>query len=198
MTSLTSPVRRLLACHPRTPARAIRAVDVAACGTTDGGLAINFALEGDLSAVRIPEPRPSRRVDGLWRHTCFEAFVMAGEGPGYREFNFSPSGEWAVTAFHGYRDGAEPAAESGTEIMVRRSGDRLELDAEIRPECLPPGRLLRLGLSAVVEDAHGELTYWALRHSPGPPDFHQSDTFTLPLEFPSMPDVDTLTGGRVR
>ena len=123
---------------------------------------------------------------------------MSGEGPGYREFNFSPSGEWAVTAFHGYREGGEPVATHGPAIAVRRGGERLELDAEIRPECLPRGRSLRLGLSAVVEDEHGELTYWALRHAPGPPDFHQSDAFTLPLEFPSVPDVDTQTGGRAR
>jgi hypothetical protein len=153
---------------------------------------------GDLSAVRIPEHRPSRRVDGLWRHTCFEAFVMAGEGPGYREFNFSPSGEWAVTAFRGYRDAGEPAAEAGPVITVRRSGERLALDTEIRPECLPPGRSLRLGLSAVVEDAHGELSYWALRHPAGRPDFHHTDAFALPLDVTSMSEVDTLTGGMVR
>ena len=198
MNSPTGPVRRTLACHPRTPARDIRTVEVAACATPDGGLALNFAIEGDLPAVRIPEPRPSRRVDGLWRHTCFEAFVMAGEGPGYREFNFSPSGEWALMVFCGYRDGGEPVAVPGPEIEVRRRGERLELDAEIRAECLPPGRSLRLGLCAVVEDAHGELTYWALRHPPGQPDFHHRDAFVLSLEPASLPEVDTLTGGMLR
>jgi len=81
---------------------------------------------------------------------------------------------------------------------VRRSGDRLELDAEIRPECLPPGRSLRLGLCAVVEDAHGELTYWALRHPTGQPDFHHRDAFVLSLGPASLPEVDTLTGGMMR
>jgi hypothetical protein len=195
---ITGPVALVLACHPRTPNRFIRLVDVAAGVSPGGGVALGFNLVGDLSGVRIPEPRASRRADGLWRHTCFETFVMAGKGPGYREFNFSPSGEWAVTDFRGYRDGGEPVAEPGPGITVRRRGDRLELDAEIRPACLPPGRSLRLGLTAVVEDVHGELTYWALRHPPGQPDFHHKDTFTLPLELPSMPDLDTLTGGRVR
>jgi hypothetical protein len=60
----------------------------------------------------------------------------------------------------------------------------LELDAEIRPECLPPGRSLRLGLSAVVEDADGVLCYWALWHPPGKPDFHPTDAFALPLVLP--------------
>jgi hypothetical protein len=164
--------------------------------TPGGGLTLNFVLEGDLSGVRIPEHRTSRRVDGLWRHTCFEAFVMAGEGPGYREFNFSPSGEWAVTVFRGYRDGGEPVAEPGPAIAVRRSVDWLALEAVIPPTCLPPGRSLRLGLSAVVEDAHGVLSYWALRHPAGAPDFHQSDAFVLPLDLPSMPDVDTRSARR--
>ena len=195
MNRIPGPVSLALACHPRTPARVICAVDVAAGVTPGGGLALNFCLEGDLSGLRIPEPRSSRRAEGLWRHTCFEAFVMAGEGPGYREFNFSSSGEWAAYEFCGYRDGGKPVGGPGPDITVHRSDDRLELDAEIRPESLPPGRSLRLGLSAVVEDARGELTYWALRHPEGQPDFHHPDAFALPLFLPALPDVDTLTGG---
>jgi len=109
---------------------------------------------------------------------------MAGDGPGYREFNFSPSGEWAVYAFPGYRDGSELDVELTPGIVVRPTGGRLELDAEICRKFLPPGRPLRLGLSAVVEDADGVLSYWALRHPPGKPDFHHTDAFALPLELP--------------
>jgi hypothetical protein len=194
----TGLARRTLACHPRTPSRTIRAIGVTAEGRTGGGVALRFALEGDLTVVRIPGRRPSRRVDGLWRHTCFEAFVMTGQGPGYREFNFSPSGEWAVMAFHGYRDGGEPVAVRGPEIAVRRDGERLELAAEISPACLPPGSSLRLGLSAVVEDVHGELTYWALRHPPGQPDFHHKDAFVVLLDLPVMPGIDAPAGGGMK
>jgi hypothetical protein len=192
---ITGPDSLALACHPLTPARVIRALDVAACATPGGGLSLNFCLQGDLSGLRIPGPGSSRRADGLWRHTCFEAFVMAGEGPGYREFNFSPSGEWASYDFYGYRDGGKPVAVPGPDITVRRDGERLELDAEVYPESLPPGRSLRLGLSAVVEDVQGGLTYWALRHPEGQPDFHQSNAFTLALDRPVPPGGDTLTGG---
>jgi hypothetical protein len=192
MTSIAGSLS--LCCHPRTPAQAIRAINVATGGTQSGSLTLTFALEGDLSGVCIPEPRPSRRVDGLWRHTCFEAFVMAGEGPGYREFNFSPSGEWAVYAFRGYRDGGESEAAPGPGIAVRLRGDRLELIAKLRPACLPPVRSLRLGLSAVVEDRGGMLSYWALRHPAGPPDFHHADSFAFQLALPSMHDDDTLIG----
>ena len=120
---------------------------------------------------------------------------MAGEGPGYRELNFSPSGEWATYDFLGYRAGGKPVAGPGPDIAARCSEDRLELDAEIRPESLPPGRSLRLGLFAVVEDAGGGLTYWALRHPESQPDFHHSNAFALTLDLPALPDVDMLTGG---
>ena len=181
MTSITDPVSLTLACHPETPSRAIQGID-AVVGTVPGDILIlTFTLKGDISSLRIPGPGSSRRVDGLWRHTCFEVFVMGDAGPGYREFNFSPSGEWAVYAFRGYRDGDELGIELIPEIVVRRTGDRLELDAEISQDLLPAGRPLRLGLSVVVEDADGVLSYWALRHPPGKPDFHHTDAFASQL-----------------
>jgi len=184
MKSITGSVHLTLVCHPQTPSRAIRGIDVVVAGAESGILTLVFALEGDLHDVRIPEPRPSRRVHGLWRHTCCEAFVMAGEGPGYREFNFSPSSEWAAYAFRGYRDGEDLEVQLGPRIVVHRPGDRLGLEAEISRDFLPPGNSLRLGLSAVVEDADGGLSYWALRHPPGKPDFHHTDAFALQLVQP--------------
>ena len=145
---------------------------------------LTFCLVGDISALRIPEPRSPRRVDDLWQHTCFEVFVMAGDGPEYLEFNFSPSGEWAMYSFRGYRDAVALENELSQAIAVRHSMDRLELDSEITPGLLPSGGPLRLGLSAVVEDADGELSFWALRHPPGKPDFHHTDAFALQLVLP--------------
>jgi hypothetical protein len=184
MTSITDSVHRTLTCHPQTPSQAIQGIDVVVGRAAGGNLTLAFALEGDLSALRIPEPRPSRRGHGLWRHTCCEVFVMAGEGPGYREFNFSPSGEWAVYTFRGYREGGELELELSPGIVVQRNANRLRLYAEIGADVLPPGRSLRLALSAVVEDADGTLSYWALRHLPGKPDFHHTDAFALQLVQP--------------
>ena len=172
-----------LVSHPHTTARAIRSVEAAVSEAAQGGLSLAFALQGDLSGLRIPESQPPRRAGDLWRHTCFEAFVMAGEGPAYREFNLSPSGAWAVHAFRRYREGGELEVELDPATVVRRSEGRLELDAEIGPELLPPGRLLRLGLSAVLEAVDGALSYWALWHPPGKPDFHHTDAFALRLEL---------------
>lgn len=76
------------------------------------------------------------------------------------------------------------------EINVHRRHDRLSLDVVIWPECLPPGRLLHLGLSAVVEGVDGTLSYWALRHFGKRPDFHHPDAFVRSLVLPSMRDAE--------
>jgi hypothetical protein len=59
----------------------------------------------------------------------------------------------------------------------------LELDAQIDRGLLPQGRRLRLVLSAVLEDTDGVLSYWALQHPPGRPDFHHPDAFAVQLEL---------------
>ncbi len=171
-----------LACHPQSSSQTVREIDVVVEKSKTGSLKLTFRLLGDVSGLRIPETRSPRRADHLWQRTCFEAFVMAGEGPEYREFNFSPSGEWAAYAFQSYRNGGVLARELSPGIVVRKSMDRLALDAEISRDLLAQGRPLRLGLSAVVEDVDGILSYWALRHPSGKPDFHHTDAFALQLD----------------
>jgi len=126
-----------------------------------------------------------RRADDLWQHTCFEVFAAAPAGQGYYEFNFSPSLEWAAYRFSEYREGMEPAnLTRAPGLSARRTADRLELTAHLHLEGLEElarGPLLHLGLTAVVEDDSGSLSYWALRHGSGNPDFHDPDAFALEL-----------------
>jgi len=170
-----------LTCHPQTPSQSIREIEVAVEEANSGSLMLSFCLVGDISGLSIPESRSPRRAENLWRHTCFEAFVMKNEGPEYREFNFSPSGEWAVYDFRGYREGSALVTELYPVIKVHMTMDRLELVAEIDQGLLPQDNSLKLGLSAVVENVAGIKSYWALRHPPGKPDFHHSDAFVIQM-----------------
>ncbi len=148
---------------------------------------MTFRLDGDIPRIRVPSPGAPRFATQLWRHTCFEAFIAVEGQPAYHEFNFAPSGEWAVYAFRGYRNGGPLANEMmRPHIAVRSTGSRLELDAVVRLDSLSaihPRASLRIGLSAVIEASDG-LSYWALRHPADKPDFHDADGFALLLEPP--------------
>jgi hypothetical protein len=188
--------KAVLQCHPATRAQLVRGVEAQVGWGNGGALALSFALEGDLARLRIPAPQPSRREDNLWQHTCFEAFLRHKGKPTYCEFNFAPSGEWAAYAFRRYRDGTPLVQDLDPRITVRRMGDRLELDALIELDCLllvQPRTQVQLALSAVVEDEQGVLSYWALTHPPGRPDFHHPDAFALELEWPDAARVSNST-----
>lgn len=172
--------------HPASAGDAARVVRVTL--RCDGGDAIHlrYSLDGDLGRLRLPPAAPPNRVDELWRHTCFEAFVAFDGATAYAEFNFSPSGEWAAYSFRRYRE-REPLdpAVPAPAIAARTGPQSLELDAHIHPaRALAPhrGAPLRVGLAAVVEERDGALSYWALSHPLPRPDFHHRDTFALVLD----------------
>ena len=149
---------------------------------------LTYVLHGDITRLRISPPRHPRRADGLWQHTCFEIFVAEKGQQSYWEFDFSPSGEWAVYALKSYRDG-EAIEDDGLDprISVRSAPNSFEIGALVRLDRLSSiqlGGVLRLGLSAVIEEQDGTLSYWALKHPPGEPDFHHSDSFALELALP--------------
>ncbi|HEV8712545.1 MAG TPA: hypothetical protein VGX03_06930, partial [Candidatus Binatia bacterium] len=136
MTDCT-PHTVALQCHPATRARSVRGIQVQVGWGQGGALALTFSLAGDLARLRIPTPQSSRRADGLWQHTCFEAFIRREGEPGYYEFNFAPSGAWAAYAFSRYRDGTPLAQDVDPRIAVHRTEKQLKLDAIIRLDCLP-------------------------------------------------------------
>lgn len=172
-----------LSVHANTPSVRVETLTVALSRSHEGALNLRYELVGDLPGLRIPAPLGAERCDGLWRHTCFELFIGAIGTSAYREFNFSPSGQWQAYAFHAYRAGGllEPAVAPA--ITVECGDGRLRLTARVPADDLPPGQGSRIGLSAVVEERDGALSYWALRHAPGKPDFHHPDTFTQEIDL---------------
>ena len=172
--------------HPDSGSGGVRSISASIDRKLDGVLAITFAIEGDLARVNVPLPSTPRIAHGLWQHTCCECFIALPGNRGYHELNFAPSGEWAAYAFKTYREGAALEDEAlDPRIEARRSDRRLELDAMIALERLTAGyarATLRLALSAVIEDEAGGLSYWALRHPAGKPDFHHRDAFVVELD----------------
>lgn len=165
-------VSLVLTSHPATPADFVRSLEAQVTVRVDGSLELQYVLTADLDRVRVPPPCPSERRDELWKHTCFEAFLAPRAGPSYRELNFAPSTQWAMYSFSGYRDGMTPVDGAAPQIRVERGERRLVLHATV-----PRGEAHRIALAAVIEDGNGRLSYWALRHPPGKPDFHHPESF---------------------
>lgn len=175
--------------HPDSAAGPVRQLEATAGYGPDGALRLTWRLAGDLSRLRVPPVAAPGQADELWRHTCFEAFVADPHSSGYLELNFSPSGQWAAYGFRSYRTGMAPLPlKKPPAARWRQAADELTLAVDFRMDDLPgppgprPPVAVRVALAAVIEDQQGTLSYWALRHPAGKPDFHHAEAFVLTAE----------------
>jgi hypothetical protein len=178
-------MHQTLALHPDSRCTAVTRIDVEATRPRPGQLVLRYTVTGKIADLRLPPPASSTRTDELWRHTCFEAFLRLPSGDRYCEFNIAPSTQWAAYAFSGHRSGMRVADEVGAPfIEVQAGADFYILQASLdleRLAHLTKDSVWRLGLSAVIEETSGALSYWALKHPSGRADFHHSDCFALEL-----------------
>jgi hypothetical protein len=198
-------IRLSLQRHPATPCDPLAGIDVELARLDPLTLEIRYVLRGAVNRISLRTPDG----DDLWRHTCFEAFLRVGEEAGYLEYNLAPSGRWNAYRFAGYREGRETAKgaalarldtdrrarpltrekrarfeASGLDLMDRFGPTYYSAKAQLSlPDALRPSldRPWHLGLSTVVEERNGRLSYWALAHPPGGPDFHHPSCFALQL-----------------
>ncbi|MDR7096155.1 DOMON-like domain-containing protein [Hydrogenophaga laconesensis] len=188
MTPSPAPLRAQLRCHPAMPAGVPLSLSVEIRSQADA-LRLRYTLRGDTAALRIPRPAAPVPTDGLWKHTCFEVFVAAQGEAAYREFNFSPSSEWAAYRFSSARE-RDTASEERERVLLapllaHTTPRTFTLTVRVPATALPRSpAMLALGLSAVIEEKDGRLSYWALHHPYDQPDFHHSDGRTLRLAAP--------------
>lgn len=179
-----------LTAHPLGAANAIERVEVSVGQIRQSEamkrdrLVLQFRVECPPGSLFMPARQPPLRGDGLWQTTCCELFIK-GPGSSYREYNFSPSTQWAAYHFDNYRERSGwLECEQPPSVHADIEPYGLLLDADIP---LDGQDKLRIGLSAVIEEVDRTKSYWALRHPPGPPDFHHPDCFALTLEAPGRP-----------
>jgi hypothetical protein len=178
-------MRHTLRLHPDSLCAAAKRIEVDIARPRPGSLILSYVVSGRIGDLRVPPVVAPARTDELWQHTCFEAFVRALPGAAYYEFNFAPSTQWAAYRFGAYRREMSVANEvSAPLVEVQSSGQLYKLQASLELDGmsnLPSDAVWRLGLSAVIEEASGCKSYWALAHPPGKADFHHSDGFALEL-----------------
>ncbi|HEX8513029.1 MAG TPA: DOMON-like domain-containing protein [Allosphingosinicella sp.] len=192
--------------HPDTPCGALSGIAIEMARVRPLRLQIRYVLLGNIRRVRL---KPRNPGDELWRHTCFEAFVRVGGEENYLEYNVSPTGHWAAYRFDRYREGMAPATEmqctrletdrrtdpldperraklkeAGFDTMERFEPTFYSLKTEItlsNAMGLAVAQPWHIGLSTIVEERNGRMSYWALAHPPGKPDFHDPACFALEL-----------------
>jgi hypothetical protein len=168
--------------HPASPHDGVSAVRVAVIPGARR-LQLHYHLDGDIARLRIPPDSEPVRATELWRHTCFEAFLLRPSSTEYFEYNFSPSGAWAAYRFAAYRQGMADLTEGAAPLIsCRASAASLAVAVTLDLDWLQdPFDTVRLGLTAVIEDRAQVLSYWALKHASEKPDFHRAECFVAAL-----------------
>lgn len=140
-------------------------------------LILHYDLQGPLSELVIPEINSSGLFkDGLWKHSCFELFIKDQDQRSYTEFNFSPSGDYAIYRFSDYRKkDLDYRYRTFPQISASITGDHLFMDIII--ETLSG----EVAICAVIENHRNEINYYALTHQKEKPDFHDPASFILSI-----------------
>jgi hypothetical protein len=171
--------------HPASPAVGNWQVRFSWRATADW-LTLRWRIAGE-GELAIPPLAGRCRADGLWQATCFEIFVRHGEGPGYSEFNLSPSERWAAYEFDGYREGIRERDLPRAPVCSWRAGSAFSLFDAAVPVAGLPALPAGFGASAVIEETDGTKSYWALAHPMAKPDFHDPACFAGRLAAPPAP-----------
>ncbi|HWK41501.1 MAG TPA: DOMON-like domain-containing protein [Croceibacterium sp.] len=172
-----------LAAHPDHPAGMVERVEARVIGRDATWLRVRWRIEGAGQLV-VPSFAGRGRADELWRTTCFELFLQPAGGAAYCEFNLSPSARWNAYDFDSYRAGMrERPFPREPECTLRQGSTFAIFDAAIPVAGLPDADCA-MGLCAVVEEQGGTISYWALTHEDGRPDFHSAACFTASLPAP--------------
>lgn len=174
--------------HLLTPCSAVKALTASVVRQADGSVWLRYQLVAELGMIRFPQRQATGFADGLWEHTCFEAFIGVQGDSSYHEFNFSPSGQWAAYAFSAYRESLAGWSCCAPLICFERFSEQgqgtLILDVVLPVATLPANPAnnpWQLGLTAVIETVAGEKSYWALEHPTARPDFHHRGGFVVRL-----------------
>ena len=157
--------------HPDTAVATAQEID-ASIWQDAGRWHFRFLVNGATDLI-LPDAAEPGRADDLWQTTCFEVFVGLA-GSAYLEFNFSPSGQWAAYRFDAPRAGMREAIAE-VEVWLEGGEGWIAVEAAVGGVSLAPGAALNL--TAVIEEAGGAKSYWALAHAPGAPDFHDRACF---------------------
>ena len=170
--------------HPARQALNVATISAEITRLSTTTVDVQFRVEAPRDAISLPNGTGQRR-NGLWKATCFELFMAEPLTPAYREFNFSPGGDWAAYHFDAYRAGmrneellAPPA------ITTDFDGRCLILSAVLSLGHLDDDSMLNF--AAVIDENGFGQSLWATSHAEQP-DFHARHCFAEKLPSLARP-----------
>ncbi|MEH2210263.1 DOMON-like domain-containing protein [Nostoc sp.] len=147
-------------------------------------LTICYNLGGNLKKITVASPSnaPSRKHE-LWEDTCFEFFLSIKDSARYWEFNLSPAGHWNVYRFDGYRQGMqEETAFEKLPFSVHNQANALVLALDVDlDKIVLAEQAIEIGITTVIKNIDGNVSYWALTHKGDEADFHLRDSLIVKL-----------------
>lgn len=145
---------------------------------------IHYTLLDNLKQVALtaPSATPARKYE-LWKDTCFEFFLGIKNSEQYWEFNLSPTGDWNVYRFDAYRQGMqEETAFTTLPFSIQHLSDSMAIALDIElDKIVLANQAIEVGITTVIKDRDGEVSYWALTHQGTEADFHRRDSFIITL-----------------
>ena len=136
--------------------------------------ALRWRIDGPDKLV-VPRFAGKGRADELWKTTCFELFLREPARGRYRRAQPLALRALGGLRLHRLSRGHERPPDAARAELHRCVSGRRWRSSMRRcrsPRC--PPLPWQVGLNAVLEEQGGRLSYWAIAHPPGKPDFHDS------------------------
>lgn len=144
---------------------------------------VSYRIRRNLPLLDLGNSTPNKtRLIKLWEKTCFELFIKNNHDQ-YIEFNFSPNFEWNCFYFNKKSDPLVEWEQMQMPVIdILLSSEHFFLFVDIKKEFFPKGFFgvgfeLCAGITSVIKEKTGSMSYWALSHADTRPNFHHFDSF---------------------
>jgi hypothetical protein len=144
---------------------------------TNKKIELNFLLKGELEHYLFPQPKEQKRLDELWKESCFELF-LAGDDKSYYELNFSPSFGWNFYLLNGYRgEPKELEVLNEPKMRYEKREDKFSIYFELESKNLNFEKFTHCNLATILLTKEKKRTFWAIEHLKDRADFHDRESF---------------------
>ncbi len=139
-------------------------------------LVCNFFVKGEMSTLDLTTPKSeNKRLDNLWKFTCFEFFLKNKKQKSYIEFNANLSSQWNLYHFDDYRIGMkEHQYDYNPKVYHHLEKDSLSIDISLPffDDSYNFGTL-----TCILIDNTGKQNFFAPMHADLKPNFHDQKSF---------------------